>query len=709
MDAPRALRNYRYEANPSDYQAIIGSLSFQCRNIQQHAKVSVIQLTQSVPGAIITVRRVNDIEYVYIQRLDKNYYIILSSKSDETYLIPFRVSLESVNIESSVIKKSINAEYFDSTYISPLYDTYQETCPFIYTLDHETFLIIINGGAMERNVSNRDDWHYNQYTNYPDLSIGQEADHYYASGLFNSEARSWYKKQGVGFSISPYTFFTDGATHVNRYIDQDKRLYTPTGAYSFAAGESGIIRLDEHPYGKKPFTLTADGVQTYNEVVKSTGISDMNDYTMVTILWPFIPYLCEWSYFNLQRKTGSAIPVQLSEQWFNYLFSHELNYRRADGTDVSSALRTDSEVSSFPAQEDVTSITGDSSYGTSAYSRTDTTTQVAELAMTKYHTIGSIGNLKDLYVKNEIRCDYDYSFVVNIGVARTTNFPSQYYSPEFYDDLTWECCVSHSDSTNAWGRQTLTRTNTITGTQQLIAGSIVIDAGEINMDYEHTSSFDTDQVGTASHFKPCKETGAPCPECGCNSVSISYTTQQMSVTEYQNLGVIEGDNEGLPYCEYTWQLSGGGELSSLTGTSTVYTAPATNSGCSNNATISLLVNGNVCDTLKIAINAVSGDDQAVRTWTGKRCQLLSDYIANAYITNNTYNCNGEVVYGPCEVGVQKNTYPEEVSCADAYNETISVPACFSGANTVNYLESISPVDLRTATQITNGCCPEQLL
>ncbi len=55
---------------------------------------------------------------------------------------------------------------------------------------------------------------------------------------------------------------------------------------------------------------------------------------------------------------------------------------------------------------------------------------------------------------------------------------------------------------------------------------------------------------------------------------------------------------------YAWSISGVGTLSSDTGKSVTYEAPATNPNC-NNPTISVLLNGALQGTLEITINASS--------------------------------------------------------------------------------------------------------
>ena len=181
--------------------------------------------------------------------------------------------------------------------------------------------------------------------------------------------------------------------------------------------------------------------------------------------------------------------------------------------------------------------------------------------------------------------------------------------------------------------------------------------------------------------------------CGCTGISIGYTTQQMSVNGTQTLTVV-GATEG---CTYNWAIaSGGGSLSSGTGTSVVYTAPATNAECANNPTITLSAGGAQCDVLEIAVNAVSG--RAYDLWyyavcadlaSGHGCDFLGDY----------YGCNG-VDWGNLSktiIMACTTTYPNYSSECDDY--LFSIEGVRVG----------QPKDTRTATQKTAGCCPAALL
>lgn len=206
--------------------------------------------------------------------------------------------------------------------------------------------------------------------------------------------------------------------------------------------------------------------------------------------------------------------------------------------------------------------------------------------------------------------------------------------------------------------------------------------------------------------------------CGCEGISIGYTTQQMEVSTQQTLTVI-GATEG---CTYNWAIaSGGGSLSSGTGTSVVYTAPATNAECDLNPTITLSAGGAQCGLLKIAVNAVSGSSPATASKTMISCTVYPTYF-DCWVHILTLNCNGTVYYDdngePCDYdahaicGRQYTWDPcYGGSCATCYtyageskDEYGNYALCKIGSGS-----ALGTIDIRTAAQKTAGCCPAALL
>jgi len=198
----------------------------------------------------------------------------------------------------------------------------------------------------------------------------------------------------------------------------------------------------------------------------------------------------------------------------------------------------------------------------------------------------------------------------------------------------------------------------------------------------------------------------PCDElCICAGITIGFTTQQMAIDEEQTLyalGAIDG-------CLYTWGLTGGGSLSAETGSCVVYTAPGSNAGCTNNATITLSTNEGICDTLKIAVNALTGWSLAAIIWADPSCRAGPNgnfHYCKAWELST--RCDGAYAVGrPCESGEEQSAFGE--GCEGCYSDISYTIGCWGNAHSIDELIARSPYDNRTAQQIADGCCPAALL
>ena len=237
----------------------------------------------------------------------------------------------------------------------------------------------------------------------------------------------------------------------------------------------------------------------------------------------------------------------------------------------------------------------------------------------------------------------------------------------------------------------------------------------------------------------------PCgPGCTCDGISIGYTTLGMGVDEEQTL-TVEG---AIGDCTYQWAIvSGGGELSGAEGFAVIYTAPATNPNCVNNATITLSVNDEVCDSITIAINASTYTGQAVRIVTqieypgasgGFLCWFLEgEYLpntgecsegyvslANCRVRVDRFRCDGSL-YSTCDADRQagfadmKDGDGNFYLCADeagraaacqlCLDNTTYIYGCIAGPKSFAEYIANNPWDYRTEAQKAAGCCPEQFL
>jgi hypothetical protein len=123
------------------------------------------------------------------------------------------------------------------------------------------------------------------------------------------------------------------------------------------------------------------------------------------------------------------------------------------------------------------------------------------------------------------------------------------------------------------------------------------------------------QDGTSFYLEEGTDlTANNCTGDDAQATVIDYNPQ-MSVNTSQTLTVLHPRAD----CVYQWTLSGGGSLNATQGNSVVYTAPATNPNCANNATITVAAKGRagcrpkdgvVCDTARIAVNAYTLDHTA---------------------------------------------------------------------------------------------------
>ena len=238
--------------------------------------------------------------------------------------------------------------------------------------------------------------------------------------------------------------------------------------------------------------------------------------------------------------------------------------------------------------------------------------------------------------------------------------------------------------------------------------------------------------------------GDPCtdkddPE---ETVTIGYTTQGMAVDETQEISVV-GNHARWAASNYTWKISGGGgsayatdgdpedtivgpteegydEDAHVEAFGVTYTAPAANAYCLNNPTIELWCGGNLMASLTIAVNAMTGTVNAFRTWGEARnictpdpncpgpyckCESPICLIEDCYVTHSTYDCMGNLVAGPTEIGAQESWCVADGYCASHH--------VFSGTpgedRTINEMLAQSPDDLRYPAWIEAGCCPEGLL
>lgn len=200
------------------------------------------------------------------------------------------------------------------------------------------------------------------------------------------------------------------------------------------------------------------------------------------------------------------------------------------------------------------------------------------------------------------------------------------------------------------------------------------------------------------------------------TAEISYTTLQMQVSQEQTLSVINSTCGGAPY---TW-ASSSGSLSSSAGNTIVFTAPSSNVNCDNNATITLSYNGEVVDSITIAVNAVVGTIEAVYTFSSHSCVTTNPPLNNCTERRsykNIYYCNGTLNPNvlcsvDCRVRVTKCTgsppYTPPPECSSLLSE-LTEYVCGEGNKLMSDIPDDGVRDVRSEYYKSLGCCPVQLL
>ena len=177
----------------------------------------------------------------------------------------------------------------------------------------------------------------------------------------------------------------------------------------------------------------------------------------------------------------------------------------------------------------------------------------------------------------------------------------------------------------------------------------------------------------------------------CGTATPSPTILQMGVGTTQTLTILTPTAGAV----YTWVIvSGGGSLTNETLTTIDYVAPSENGYCANNPTIELRRGGNVCGTVKIAINASPPLVEAMRTKKGCEDAPTDTCVAgNSHCcTFLRYDCAGTYI-GPVAVASGDN-----VPCSSPESQIAA--ACRDAADMY---------DNRTELMKAEGCCPIQLL
>lgn len=225
--------------------------------------------------------------------------------------------------------------------------------------------------------------------------------------------------------------------------------------------------------------------------------------------------------------------------------------------------------------------------------------------------------------------------------------------------------------------------------------------------------------------------GDPCADVDDpeKTVSFSYTTQGMQVDETQEFAVT-GNHPRWSYEAYEWKISGGGGSMTrdqedppdpiygpeeedydpearMFGLDVMLTAPADNAECAKSPTIELWCGGELMASLKIAVNAAGPGNAAYIRWDNLTCTSNDPFPSTCNVDERFYNCDDTEREGDfCQGG--RTADFENPGCGTCYAKE-DTDVCSFGYTSFNDIIEEAKRDLRTDSQITDGCCPEELL
>lgn len=230
-------------------------------------------------------------------------------------------------------------------------------------------------------------------------------------------------------------------------------------------------------------------------------------------------------------------------------------------------------------------------------------------------------------------------------------------------------------------------------------GNLISDHDDPVWATDHLSLLD--EPITPTHHPWCgywhNKGDEPTIAADCGESAIGYTTLQMSCDDSQTLTV----ENPVGACTYNWAItSGGGNLSSSTGTSVIYTAPSTNAYCLLNPTIQLSCGEEICDSITIAANCWVGVQHAYVKrcgchYSGFQCPFppygRACHSGGWCFHWQEYSCWGEP-YGICGYSASHST---QEGCVIEH-------AAAGGSGTFDQRPFIPGA-------LEGGCCPEELL
>lgn len=744
MEVKRAFRKYLGPDDPGPFSDMINSMSFGCRHMKEFNRNGVFCLTGNIPEGRVKLMRVGDVDYIWTYGGTGALYIILIPDLTRGFVIPVTLAKDEYIFQDfsqltggNIVRYEFDKDYAGITGVVPR----QQYMPYIFKqlgMSHAS-VGDLGFGLFPDPVN---DWHNKFYV----LDCTGEQ----STSEILWRPPSQVTTVGFGEDLLPLWYAMSPLTAHNFHwcfeaaIDQSKRIYQPINTDVILASKEISIPLFSivwregfqynflYPlsinrfYGKNAFDVvtTENGkvITAFAESIYVSGVATASipvEIDPILFFWPWIPYLDEIRSLNFLRYEPKADELG-HFQFFHIIPSldtlkkYNIGSYSNIGEYQTQELFEDAATFSNVTRSNDNADTGGpvscscGECGTGEWqSDISTIVNPYNSSGTRYIPIGLIGgkipiSMKTVWSQSGSGPKTTYKNKSEI----IGNYPwVSLHSGSYYGLSHWYevCCITSFQNTNLRIKETTeTASNNMTLSQKLTVGEDVIFEGNssmsYNMEYNYQDRYDGTINGTVvpPDFVP--------PEC---AGSISYTTQQMTVNQTQSLHW--NDNTSYPAarpCEdpmaafvFTWSLSGGGSLSSTTAQNIVYTAPSANEGCTNNATISLLCNGAVVDTLEIAINAVAST-------VAYDVHEFESYISGQpgyYRANNDASCIGRhIIYRYTKYYCDGTVYYTST------NFCVRDDGGSSGSPGDNCC-TLGQHDLRSAAQITAGCCPAALM
>jgi len=795
MEVKRAFRCYRGPDDPGPFSDIINSMSFGCRHMKEFNKNGVFCLTANTPEGYVKVLRVGDVDYIWTFGTAAGHiYIILIPDLIVGYQIPVSINQNDYTFDvTEMLDKDIVRYEYPRDYEGQTgADNRRQYMPYIVKQGEISYASVGNpsgGLGAELFLDPVNDWHYKHYI----LDCTGDQD--------PTKEKLWrppsqYTAYAFGEDLIPVWYSMSRATaHSFHFcfeaaIDQSKRIYQPVNTDVTLASEGIIVpaftlagRVGKrynflYPttanrfYGKNAFDYTKDPetgeilITAFGESIYMSGVvtpTVPSGINPILFFWPWIPYLDDIRAFNVLTYLWAMPEGGGDRAWymrpiFETLKKWSIGYYTPEGVYQTIPLSEDSAIfsdvlhSSSSDSSDTPNPCACGDCGTGVWnSQTVTTVPPYNASGIRHIHIGLIGGKIPITMKTE--WNQLGSGPVDTDTQQWTvtgNYPWDSLHGGSMDGLDYwyeSCCItSFSNTSHRNGTSFSSASNRLTLNQTLKVGDDIIFSGESSMDYEMAYSgqetYDGTVTGTVT--PPDQEI----PVCAGH---INYTSQQMSINQTQNLSWTDDTvyppdlpcEDPIPAFTFSWSLSGGGSISSNTAQSIIYTAPASNANCDNNATISLLCNGVVVDTLEIAINTggtgtayysticvaeghceepVQQGNQWITRFTVASVRILRYNCAGSNTGTTTYCNSGEAIcartlaQGPmsCEDCLASKTV---TSCGTTYsranhlscaNKALECGAwCIFGLTDGPALGDL--VDVRTPAQKAAGCCPAGLM